>query len=193
MHIATSLKPSVVRCAQANGSVTTQELAYLTWAVGAEDYTARDTQRSAPLYLAAGQPVLLESAYFNGPDVGYMGVGVTVPSTTASAASVPEEQIINVEGHVQSRIVEVLYRWGTGPLWRVYNITVTSAVVGEALRVFARSCMHDCVCVRVRACAPGALRPTDLEATPVCAFAHLTPPHLTWSTSPCTRAWMPSC
>lgn len=136
----------MVRCAQANGSVTTQELAYLTWSVGVEDYTSRDTQRSEPLYLAAGQPVLLEAAYYNGPEIAYMGVGVTVPSTTASAASVPEEQTINVEGNVQSRIVEVLYRWGTGPLWRVYNITVTSAVVGERRCVYSR--MHACVRTR---------------------------------------------
>jgi predicted NAD-dependent protein-ADP-ribosyltransferase YbiA (DUF1768 family) len=59
--------------------VTTQLVGVPAW-TSADEWTKFDSQRSAPLLLAAGQQVLLEAAHCNQWGAGIAQVGVIAPS-----------------------------------------------------------------------------------------------------------------
>ncbi|KAG2448780.1 hypothetical protein HYH02_006132 [Chlamydomonas schloesseri] len=109
-----------------NGTVVTGvPLASIRGWTSFNEWFKYGSQVSDPVYLRAGQAILLEATGANNRGPGGMQVGATVPSTVSRYNSVPEIQTIAVDGSALDRRVEFKYMWGGG-FRHVYNITVTA-------------------------------------------------------------------
>ncbi len=113
-------------CPQA-GSPVTQTLISLNSWTPADNYFGSSAQASTPIALAAGQPILLESAHCNGQSVGLQQVAVRMQVPAPQANSLAEVQTVTVSARVQPRTVLLRQQFGAGTGVTAYTITVNAA------------------------------------------------------------------
>ncbi|KAG2491954.1 hypothetical protein HYH03_009686 [Edaphochlamys debaryana] len=111
-----------------NGVEVSRTIVNLTTWAPADDFFKYDTQASAPITLAEGQNVLLQSSHCNTNSVGHQQVAVRVPVPEPRLNSLAEQQVITITNQYTPRRLYIKYLYGAGAETMAFTISVLSMV-----------------------------------------------------------------
>ncbi|KAG2496270.1 hypothetical protein HYH03_005503 [Edaphochlamys debaryana] len=97
-----------------NGVEVSRTIVNMTTWAATDDFFKYDTQASAPITLAEGQSVLLQSSHCNTYSIGHQQVAVRVPVPEPRLNSMAEEQRITITTQSTQRMLYIKYLYGAG-------------------------------------------------------------------------------